>query len=743
LVIFACAVLFLLRRWMLMFKRQSALFAALIVVLLAALQAQAQETRRPVVGIALSGGGALGLAHIGVLRYLEEHRIPVDRIAGTSMGGLLGGLYATGHDAADLERIVRNSDWDDLLRLTPKFEDRSIAEKQEWNRVTGQYSIQLGAAFSLPAGLNSAEPLVRLLSRETVAYWDASDFDSLPIPFRCVATDLLTGDAFILREGRLVKAMRATMAIPGIFTPVEWDGRVLSDGGLVNNLPTDVARDMGADTVIGVILQVAPGGVQDLKTLPNILRQSVNVAIRQNELRNAALADIQITVPLGSRDSMDFNDAESIIELGYRSAAEKQTALERLSLPPEQWEAYLQMRKARERTVPSDGPLVDVQATQAVIQRNASQELFRKVGGSVSKSRLEDNLAGLMAATGLPNSLYGWHRTASGESGYQVELETRRSTQILFHPSFFYQFSRGEPGRPIVRLSGSGILKDAYKSRFLGDLYLGYNPALFFEYYHPFDGSAYFMAPGVSAQRSNHSIYDAKDRRDHTRNRYAASFYLGAGTWRHLQLRMGAMAGVDKYSSPVIADGVEASNTAFLNSEIAGVINTQDSGQLPSRGLRLNASSGWSFREHSFPYLQMNFDYFKPVGSQVSLFATGQTDTSMGRKLTFYDQFTAGGLNQLDAYRHQELRADTLLLAGGGVLYRGANPKGAAFRPIFGSWYEAARLDSVATPWQFRQSATLGVFTPTPLGLAGLTFSVDLNGGTRFRFSLGSFWNHP
>src|SRR6185295_10595215 len=117
-----------------MIKRQSALFAAIIFFSLATLQGQNQQTRRPVVGIALSGGGALGLAHIGVLQYLEEHRIPVDRIAGTSMGGLLGGLYATGHDAADLKRIVRDADWDDLLRATPKFEDRSIAEKQEWNR---------------------------------------------------------------------------------------------------------------------------------------------------------------------------------------------------------------------------------------------------------------------------------------------------------------------------------------------------------------------------------------------------------------------------------------------------------------------------------------------------------------------------------------------------------------------------------------------------------------------------------
>src|SRR5262245_49777147 len=170
--------------------RKAALFCAILLPIFS-LHAVDAQARRPVVAIALSGGGALGLAHIGVLRYLEEHRIPVDRIAGTSMGGLLGGLYATGHDAADLEKIFREADWDDMLRLTPVFQDRSVAEKQERNRITGNYSIQLGRGFTLPAGINTGQSLVLLLSGETAAYADVRNFDNLPIPFRCVATDLL------------------------------------------------------------------------------------------------------------------------------------------------------------------------------------------------------------------------------------------------------------------------------------------------------------------------------------------------------------------------------------------------------------------------------------------------------------------------------------------------------------------------------------------------------------------------
>src|SRR5688572_25863453 len=176
------------------------------------------EQKRPVVGVVLSGGGALGLAQVGILRYLEEHRIPVDVIVGTSMGGLLGGLYATGHTAADLERIVSGADWRDLLRTTARFEDRSVAEKQSWNRITGVYSIPFRGGFALPGGISSGQSLVLLISGETAAYWDVEDFDDLPIPFRCVATDLVSGEAFVLQDGHIVQALRATMAIPGILT---------------------------------------------------------------------------------------------------------------------------------------------------------------------------------------------------------------------------------------------------------------------------------------------------------------------------------------------------------------------------------------------------------------------------------------------------------------------------------------------------------------------------------------------
>jgi len=389
-------------------KLRSSTALAGVAILLIVLTVVAQENTAPPprrrIGLALSGGGARGLAHIGVLKFLEEHRIPVDRIAGTSIGGLLAGLYATGRSAADLEKTARNTQWNDLLRSAPSYEDRPVAEKQDWNRIGGQWTLRFGKKLSFPAGINSGQQLALMLSRETIAYSGVQSFDELPIPFRCVATDLRTGDAFLLQEGSLPKALRATLSLPVIFTPVDWEGRVLIDGGLVNNLPTDVVRDMGAEVVIAITLRAPTAETAELKTFTDILRQSVSIATLQNERLNARLADLVVAVPLDSRVFLDFGNVSAIIESGYRAAQQNAEALKALSLSPQEWEAYLRLKNSRRRTGQTSGPLVAVTSPQPNIQADATEELNRKSGSLVSEQKLEDNLTGLTAATGLPSA---------------------------------------------------------------------------------------------------------------------------------------------------------------------------------------------------------------------------------------------------------------------------------------------------------------------------------------------------
>ena len=273
----------------------------------------AQERRdgdRPSIGVALSGGAALGLAHIGVLRYFEEHHIPVDKVGGTSMGGLVGGLYAVGMDASQIEALAQQADWNALLNPSPPFANQPIVEKQKWNRTFGSLTLRFGKRFALPTGLNPGENLSLFLSQSTLGYSAISDFDQLPIPFRCVATDLVSGDSVVLSKGSLPIAMRATMSLPGIFTPVKIGDMVLVDGGVLENIPVDAVRRMGADLVIAVALETNRPNPDQIKSLSDVMRQTIALSIMKNEQRSEAKADLVISVDTRHFSGNDYRRSE-------------------------------------------------------------------------------------------------------------------------------------------------------------------------------------------------------------------------------------------------------------------------------------------------------------------------------------------------------------------------------------------------------------------------------------------------
>ena len=294
---------------------------------------------RPKVGVALSGGSALGLAHIGVIRYFEEHHIPIDRIGGTSMGGLVGGLYASGMDSAQVTAVAEQADWNALLNPSTPFADQPVVDKQKWSRTFGKMTLRFGKGFSLPSGLNSGEALSLLLSHLTLAYSGVSDFDELPTPFRCVATDLVSGDTVVLDKGSLPVAMRATMSLPGVFTPVKLDRMVLVDGGVLENIPVDAVRKMGAHTVIAIALETPKPRPEQFKSLSSVLRQTISLAIAKNEERSLAKADLVISVDTSHFSAADYARWKEIIQAGYRAAQAHAADLAPFELSPEEFRA--------------------------------------------------------------------------------------------------------------------------------------------------------------------------------------------------------------------------------------------------------------------------------------------------------------------------------------------------------------------------------------------------------------------
>ncbi|MBN2411754.1 patatin-like phospholipase family protein [candidate division KSB1 bacterium] len=278
-----------------------------------------QSPKVPKIGLVLSGGGAKGFAHIGVLKVLEEAGIQADVVTGTSMGSIIGGLYAIGYDAKTLEKIILEQNWVNLFNDTFTRRGVSIQEKDELSRYVGGFPIYQNR-INLPSGLLAGQKVSALLSRLTWSVHHVENFDDFPRPFRCVATDLETGEPVVLNKGNLPEAIRASMAIPSVFTPVELDGKLLIDGAISRNLPVQEALDMGADFIIAVDVGDPLYPREDLNSLVFILNQTINFQTVASTNEQIPLCNIYIRPEIDQYHITDFFKADSLIKYGELAA---------------------------------------------------------------------------------------------------------------------------------------------------------------------------------------------------------------------------------------------------------------------------------------------------------------------------------------------------------------------------------------------------------------------------------------
>ena len=293
-------------------------FFASVIAFLLLPQLSAFGKERPKVGLALSGGAARGFAHVGVIKVLEEVGMPIDCVAGTSMGAVIGGLYAAGYTAAEIESLSIHVDWDELFSDAVGRRPLAMAYKR-WD---ARYAVTLpmdGWRPVLPAGLIAGQKITKLLCRMTLPVQHVDDFRALPYSYMCVATDIETGEVVQLDHGNLADAIRASMAIPSLFTPVVIDGRLLVDGGVVRNLPAQDARDLGADIVIGVEAVEPLYKEGELNSMMRIMDQAIHFQISGTSREQRELCDLLI-VPESDRPGYDFSQAAYFIERGEAAA---------------------------------------------------------------------------------------------------------------------------------------------------------------------------------------------------------------------------------------------------------------------------------------------------------------------------------------------------------------------------------------------------------------------------------------
>ena len=363
--------------------------------------AQNRPGVRPKIGLVLSGGGARGFAHVGVLKALEVARVPIDVVVGTSMGAIVGGLYATGMSPEALERELMAIDWNGL------FDGRGPRENLWQRRKEEDFEfspvLQVGfrdGEFRLPTGAVSTRSLEWLLRRYTMSSRNLTNFDALPTPYRAVATDMETGQPVILSEGDLAGALRASMSVPGVFAPLELDGRILGDGGLVNNLPVDVARAMGADVVIAVNIGTPLGARESLGSLLGITSQMINILTEQNVQRSIASllrTDLLLTPSLGKFTSGDFNSARDIAHMGEAYAQTVMESLKRFSVNESEYKNWQLARMPVADPQPANLAFVRFEGVSQTRAQHLQKLVETTAGRPLDNTRIDSDLRQLSA----------------------------------------------------------------------------------------------------------------------------------------------------------------------------------------------------------------------------------------------------------------------------------------------------------------------------------------------------------
>ncbi len=613
----------------------------------------------------MSGGGARGVAHIGVLKALEKLHVPIDYISGTSMGAVVGGLYASGMSPEEIERWFRDADWRYLLSDSPPRESRSFREKQRDATINQNLEIGLSRSgdLQLPAGFISGQKVLLNLRELTLPVRKIHDFDRLPIPFRAIATDLQTGEKMVLGRGDLADAMRASMAVPGVFTPHEIDGRMLVDGGLSANLPIATARDMGAEVIIAVdVMPDLEKSPEELASAIAVANQMLDILIQREtraQVQSLRGRDVYVRLRLPGAGSADFAGSSANIPIGYEQAMTDAAALRPLAVGPGNWQQYL----AAQRTAHGEGTSIsflEIPGANGVTRQQLERAIHFAPGEKIELWQLEKELLGRDA---LRHSEIVDFRVVEADGVYGLRLETkpkRRGPNYLNLGFDFNYTSAGETAADVLlsfRLTDLNSLGAEWETFLsIGDLTRVYS-----EWYQPVEPSRrFFLAANVLYANEFLNALDASDRRLGFRLQNALGG-IDAG------LRLGQ---VGEFRLGYTGGGSHIGRTLGLPAETEGwsgrgelrarlTFDTLDRANFPASGYYGSATGTVSRGAFgaSANYSRLDAEFYKPIAfGRNTIIPRVVAGLNLERNdLPYYDRSSLGGLFQLSGYARRGL----------------------------------------------------------------------------------------
>jgi NTE family protein len=636
---------------------------------------KSDEKPRAKIGLVLEGGGALGLAHIGVLQWLYEHHVPVDLVAGTSMGGLVGGIYATGRSPDQIQELIQNVDWDQALSGELPFRDLSYRRKEDAIEFPTRLEFGLRKGIQLPAGFNAGQQVSFILDHVALPYSEIKSFNDLPTPFACVATDLTTSKQQVFHDGSLSLALRATMSLPGIFTPVRSGNNLYADGGLLNNLPVDVAQSMGAQLTVAVYLQASTFNPKQPLNTFSVLGQSLSVMIAANELKSIQMADVLVTVPLEKYSALDYDKAAEIIRAGYEAAESKQTILSKLAVDDASWKQYLAGREGRTLAVPVP-QFLEVTGTSPALENRIERRLAPDVGRPVAKDNLEQQFTRI-AGSGRFATLNYSMTEKDNKPGLLVSVEEKPYSPPIVRPLIIID---GTNYNEVLFSAGARITfldYGSFGSELRNDVVVGSLYELDSEYYHPFSPTThFFIAPQVALDTNKfYFYYDNHIDSQYRKRQLGGALDVGYTFSNVGEVRLGYQAAYQRYS-PVIGDTVlyPVQSGRIGVTRLHYNLDLTDDNVLPMRGMAATFRGEWwdanTGTKKSFPLSELRTRFLFPLTAKSSAYLTASGGTTFGYESTGIPPFSLGGGQQLSAFGENELITNQYYLFQAGYIHR-------------------------------------------------------------------------
>jgi NTE family protein len=694
---------------------------------------------RPRIGLVLGGGGAKGAAHVGVITMLEDMRVPVDCIVGTSMGALVGGTYASGRSAASLQDAIGQISWSQTIAFQGRREHlpmrRKLAGRTYSNNL--EFSFRDGSVAA-PRGFINTQNIEQTIRYLVGSSLGAADFDELPIPFRAIATDMMTGEMVVLDQGDLAQAMRASMAVPGIFAPVTVDGRTLGDGGLTRNLPVDIARQTCADVVIAVAVPTPPPAPEALQSPITMVSRTLDVLIGANEREQLATlrpGDVSIIVPMGDIGTGSFERVAEAIPLGRRAAEQQRDELRRYSLPLAEYQAW---RAATQRRSGASAQIGEIRVAglQRVDEDYVRSRIDLQPGDEVDERALAEAMSRVFDLGDFESVQYALEGGPPGPT-LRVDVAEKPGPNLL---RFDLGIGMGTEGGNAFVLAADYLRPwiNPLGGEVHGRLQIGRTSRAELSLYQPLDPAhAWFVEPGAQLQRSTEDIFIGDDAA--TRYNFDSGFaYLEGGrtVGTRSELRLGLRSGVQSATREISYPGLSnIDSEGYGGATLRFTYDDRDRDALATRGWlgRLDYYQSLDALGADAPdygRLEALLATSVPVEADLVLLrATG--GARLEGELPFYDLFTLGGPISFPGLQLGQLRGTSYWAVSSAYLHKVAD-----ISPLFGQTLYAGagltagdmagRIDGIDEAPVFSGSLLFGGRTPLgPLSVALSTTSSD------------------